>query len=99
MTCADCAVSMGKVGSDAAIEASDVVLVSDNLNLISKGRKIAKGTRRIVMQNIIGSLLVKAVIMVLDVVIPGFPLFVSVIADVGVMLVAVLNAMRTALIK
>ncbi|MCI8820061.1 MAG: cadmium-translocating P-type ATPase [Clostridia bacterium] len=101
MTAADCAVSMGKVGSDAAIEASDIVLVSDNLSSLPLGRKIAKGTRSIVLQNIIGSLAVKAVIMILSVAVPNFtlPLFVSVIADVGVMLVAVLNAMRTALIK
>ncbi len=51
------------------------------------------------MQNIIGSLAVKAVIMALDLAIPGFPLIVSVIADVGVMLVAVLNSLRTALVK
>ena len=99
MTAADCAVSMGKVGSDAAIEASDVVLVTDSLALLPKGRKIARATRRIVLQNIIGSLAVKAVIMALDLAIPGFPLIVSVIADVGVMLVAVLNSLRTALVK
>lgn len=99
MAAADCAVSMGKVGSDAAIEASDIVLVSDSLPLIPKGRRIAKGTRSIVMQNIIGSLLIKLAIMALDIAIPGFPLIVSVIADVGVMLIAVLNAMRTALLK
>lgn len=99
MTAADCAVSMGTVGSDAAIEASDIVLVSDNLKLIPKGRKIAKGTRRLVIENIIGSLAVKVAIMALSVAIAGFPLIVSVVADVGVMLVAVLNAMRTNLIK
>ena len=99
MIAADCGISMGSVGSDAAIEASDIVLVSDSLPLIPKGRKIAKRTRRIVMQNIVGSLIVKAAIMALDIAIPGFPLIVSVIADVGVMLVAVLNAMRTALVK
>ena len=99
MTAADCAVSMGKVGSDAAIEASDIVLISDNLRLLPKGRKIARKTRSIVMQNIIGSLLIKAAIMVLDIAIPGFPLIISVIADVGVMLIAVLNSMRTSLIK
>jgi Cd2+/Zn2+-exporting ATPase len=99
MTCADCAVSMGKVGSDAAIEASDIVLVSDNLALLPKGRRIAKGTRAIVMQNILGSLLIKVVIMALDIAIPGFPLIVSVVADVGTMLIAVLNAMRTGLLK
>ncbi|MBD5632594.1 MAG: cadmium-translocating P-type ATPase [Clostridia bacterium] len=99
MTAADCAVSMGKVGSDAAIEASDVVLVSDSLALLPKGRKIAKGTRAIVIQNIVGSLIVKVAIMALSIAITGFPLIVSVVADVGVMLLAVLNAMRTSLIK
>ena len=99
MTCADCAVSMGNVGSDAAIEASDIVLVSDNLSLLPKGRKIAKGTRRIVYENIIGSLIVKLAIMALSIAIPTFPLIISVVADVGVMLLAVLNAMRVSLIK
>ena len=98
MAAADCAVSMGKVGSDAAIEASDLVLVTDNLELLPKGKKIAKGTRRIVFQNIVGSLLVKLAVMVLGIVI-DLPLIVAVVADVGVMLVAVLNAMRTRLIK
>lgn len=99
MTAADCAVSMGNVGSDAAIEASDIVLVSDNLSLLPQGRKIARGTRRIVKQNIVGSLIVKLAIMALSVAITGFPLIVSIIADVGVMLLAVLNAMRASLIK
>lgn len=109
MTVADCAASMGKVGSDAAIEASDVVLVTDSVSLIPKGRRIARGTRRIVVQNIAGSLAVKFGLMACDVIIASliacgfalspFPLIVSVLADVGVMLLAVLNAMRTALIK
>lgn len=109
MTAADCSVSMGKVGSDAAIEASDIVLVSDNISLIPKGRKIAKGTRRIVVQNIVGSLFVKFGLMLCDIIIASliacgvavspFPLIVSVVADVGVMLLAVLNAMRASLIK
>ncbi|HBN13220.1 MAG TPA: cadmium-translocating P-type ATPase [Clostridiales bacterium] len=99
MIAADCGISMGKVGSDAAIEASDIVLVSDNLSLIPKGRKIAKKTRSIVLQNIIGSLAVKAIIMALDIALPAFPLIVSVVADVGVMLLAVINSMRTALLK
>ncbi|MCD7728839.1 MAG: cadmium-translocating P-type ATPase, partial [Clostridia bacterium] len=99
MAAADCAVSMGKVGSDAAIEASDIVLVTDNLSLLPKAKKIAKGTRRIVFQNIIGSLLIKLAIMVLSLTLNSFPLIVAVVADVGVMLIAVLNAMRTRLIK
>jgi Cd2+/Zn2+-exporting ATPase len=98
MTCADCAVSMGKVGSDAAIEASDVVLVSDKLSLLPTGKRIAKGTRCIVFENIIGSLFIKLVIMVLDIAVPGFPLIVAVVGDVGVMLVAILNSLRTRLL-
>lgn len=99
MTAADCAVSMGKVGSDAAIEASDIVLVSDNLRLLPKGRRIAKGTRRLVIENIAGSLAVKVAIMALSVALPAFPLLAAIAADVGVMLIAVLNALRTNLIK
>ncbi len=109
MTAADCAISMGKVGSDAAIEASDIVLVSDSISLIPAGRRIAKGARRIVVQNIVGSLFVKFGLMICDMVlatliacgvaVSPFPLIVSVVADVGVMLLAVLNAMRAALIK
>ena len=99
MTVANCAVSMGQVGSDAAIEASDIVLVSDKLSLLPEARKIARGTRRIVVENIVGSLLVKLAVMALSIAIPSFPLIVSIFADVGVMLLAVLNALRTALIK
>ena len=99
MTVADCAVSMGKVGSDAAIEASDVVLVSDNLALLPKAKRIAKGTRAIVFQNIAGSLVIKFLIMVLSIALPAFPLIVAVFGDVGVMLLAILNAMRTSFIK
>ncbi|MDE6850242.1 MAG: cadmium-translocating P-type ATPase, partial [Clostridia bacterium] len=99
MTVADCAVSMGRVGSDAAIEASDIVLVSDNLKALPKARRIAKGTRAIVVENIVGSLVVKFAIMALSIAIPSFPLIVSIFADVGVMLVAVCNSLRTALIK
>ena len=99
MTAADCAVSMGKVGSDAAIEASDFVLVSDDLSKLAETRRIAKGTRSIVYQNIIGSLVVKFAVMVLSIAIPSFPLIISIFADVGVMLLAVVNSLRTALIK
>ena len=99
MAAADCSVSMGKVGSDAAIEASDIVLVTDNLELLPKARRIARGTRSIVFQNIIGSLVIKLAVMVLGIAITNFPLILAVVADVGVMLVAILNAMRTKLIR
>ncbi len=94
MVAADCAVSMGKMGSDAAIEASDIVLLTDNLSLLAKAKRIAVGTRRIVFENIIGSLAIKLLIMVLSVAVPSFPLIGGIIGDVGVMIVAVLNAMR-----
>ncbi len=94
MTTADCSVSMGKVGSDAAIEASDLVLISDKLSLIAKGRKIAKKTRSIMFENIIGSLVIKLAIMILALCISNFPLIIAIVADVGVMLFAVLNALR-----
>ncbi len=103
MTAADCAVSMGKVGSDAAIEASDIVLISDNLSLIPKGRRVAQKTRTIMYENIIGSLAIKFAIMVLAISLPlclvdfDFPLIIAIVADVGVMLLAVLNAMRASL--
>ncbi len=99
MTAADCAVSMGQVGSDAAIEASDFVLVSDELSKLAEARRVAKGTKAIVFQNIIGSILVKFAVMALSVAIPSFPLIISIFADVGVMLLAVVNSLRTALIK
>ncbi len=105
MTVADCAISMGGVGSDAAIEASDIVLVRDDVQSVAKAKKISKKTRLIVFENIIGSLVVKFGIMILDliwgVIVPGgvFPLIVSIIADVGVMLLAVLNSMRLLLKK
>ncbi|MGN0814734.1 MAG: heavy metal translocating P-type ATPase [Candidatus Coproplasma sp.] len=99
MTVASCAVSMGKVGSDAAIEASDIVLVSDNISLVPEAKKIAKATRAIVYQNIIGSLAVKFALMIMGVALPGFPLIAAIFGDVGVMLLAVINSMRTSLIK
>lgn len=89
----DIAVSMGKLGSDAAIEASDVVLIKDDLRGLVKSKKLAKKTRQIVYQNIIGSIFLKIVFMVLGV-LNIIPLAIAVFADVGVMLLAVLNSLR-----
>ena len=89
----DLAVSMGGLGSDAAIEASDMVLSSDNLSALPKAVRGAKKTRAIVMQNIVFSIAVKVALMALSVF--GFiPLWAAVLGDVGVMLLAVLNSMR-----
>ena len=93
MTVADCAVSMGTLGSAAAVEASDMVLISDDLRGLCKGVKIAKKTRRIVMQNILFSIVMKAAFMTLGV-FGVLPLSLAVFADVGVMLCAVCNALR-----
>ena len=89
----DIAAAMGGLGSDAAIEASDMVLASDSLKGLPKAMRTAKKTRRIVMQNIVGSIAIKAALMVLSIV--GFvPLWAAVFGDVGVMLLAVLNSLR-----
>lgn len=93
MAVADCSVSMGKLGSAAAVEASDLVLVSDSLEAVPKGIKIARKTRRIVKQNIVFSLAMKAAFMILAAV-GIMPLWLAVFGDVGVMLLAVLNSLR-----
>ena len=93
MAASDVAVSMGSLGSDAAIEASDLVLASDNLSALPKAVKAAKKTRKIVTENIVFSIVVKVALMALSV--AGFiPLWAAVLGDVGVMLLAVLNSMR-----
>jgi Cd2+/Zn2+-exporting ATPase len=96
MMTADCAVSMGKLGSAAAVEASDLVLISDNLTALPKAVKIARKCRGIVLQNILFSIAMKTVFMALSA-IGILPLWLAVFADVGVMLLAVLNSFRVRL--
>ena len=91
---ADTGVSMGGVGSDAAIEASDAVLVSDDLSKVPLAVRIARKTRAVVVQNIAFSIAVKLILMVLGL-LDIVPLWVAVLADVGVMMLAVLNSFRT----
>ncbi|MBQ7369408.1 MAG: cadmium-translocating P-type ATPase [Clostridia bacterium] len=93
MKVADCAISMGKLGSAAAVEASDLVLVSDRLTGIVDSIKIAKKTRRIVVENIVFSVVMKVLFMALGA-FGALPLALAVFADVGVMLLAVLNSLR-----
>lgn len=91
---ADVGISMGAIGSDSAIEASDVVLMKDDLRGIPLAKRVAKKTMRIVRENIVFALAVKGVILVLSALgITG--LWLAVFADVGVAVLAVLNAMRT----
>ncbi len=94
----DVGISMGMVGSDSAIEASDVVLMHDRLSDIVTAKKIAKKTMRIVIENIVFSLGVKAIVLILSALgITG--MWLAVFADVGVAMIAILNAMRALRIK
>ena len=89
----DVGIAMGGVGSDAAIEASDIVLMKDDLKGISLAKRITKKTMAIVMQNIVFSIAVKVAILVLS----AFGItnmWVAVFGDVGVAVLAILNAMR-----
>ena len=99
MAAADVSVAMGGLGSDAAIEASDLVLASDSLSALPKAYRGAKKTRRIVTENIVFSLVVKLALMAVSVVATAtarfeLPIWAAVFGDVGVMLLAVLNALR-----
>lgn len=95
---ADCGIAMGGLGADAAIEAADVVLMDDNPAKISNAIGIAKKTMRIVYENITFAIGVKILCMVLAG--TGIAsMWLAVFADVGVMLICVLNAMRALFVK
>jgi len=86
-------VAMGQLGSDAAIEAADVVLMNDSLSRLPDAVRLSRKTMRIAWQNIVLSLLVKAAVLVLGALgIAG--MWLAVFADVGVAMLAVLNSMR-----
>ena len=90
---ADVGIAMGGLGSDAAIEAADVVLMTDEPSKLVDAINVANATKRIVMQNIIFALGVKAVFLILGAIgVAG--MWEAVFADVGVTIIAVLNAMR-----
>ena len=90
---ADIGIAMGAMGSDAAIEAADIVLMDDDPAKIALVMKISRKTLRIVHENIIFALAVKAVCLLLTVIL-GMGMWLAIIADVGVMVLAVLNATR-----
>ena len=90
---ADIGVAMGGIGSDAAIEAADVVLMKDKIEEISEAIRVSRRTNKILWQNIIFSLGVKIIVMLL-VVLGLTNMWAAVFADVGVTLIAVLNSMR-----
>jgi len=95
---ADVGVAMGGLGSDAAIEAADIVIMTDEPSKLPAAIRIAKRTRRIVWQNIIFALGIKAIFLLLG----AFgiaTMWEAVFSDVGVTLIAVLNAMRVLRVK
>lgn len=90
---ADVGIAMGALGSDAAIEAADIVLMNDNIENLALGMKIARKTHTIVAENIVFALGVKVAVLALT----AFGLanmWAAVFADVGVSVIAILNAMR-----
>ena len=95
---ADVGISMGKVGSDAAIEASDVVITNDNLTKIKLSKRIAKKIITIVNENIYFAIGVKVLVLILSAL--GYAeMWLAIFADVGVSFLAILNSLRVNLIK
>jgi len=95
---ADVGIAMGAIGSDAAIEAADVVLMDDDPMKISKAVRISKKCMRIVYQNIIFAIGIKILCLILTA-LGIVNMWIGIFADVGVMIIAVLNAVRTLNVK
>lgn len=95
---ADVGIAMGAMGSDAAIEAADIVLMNDNIESLPTAVRIAKSTHSIVVQNIVFAIGIKALIMLLTAVGIG-NMWIAVFGDVGVAVLAILNATRAMRIK
>ena len=93
LTRADIGIAMGAMGSDAAIEAADIVLMDDDSSKLALAIRISRKCLRIVYQNIVFALVVKGLCLILGAL--GIAnMWAAIFADVGVMVIAVLNAMR-----
>ena len=84
---------MGALGSDAAVEAADIVLMDDNLHKLSLAVQISRRTMRIARQNIVFAIAIKLFVLLL-VALGSAGMWLAVFADVGVSVLAILNAMR-----
>ncbi len=90
---ADIGIAMGGIGSDAAIEAADVIIMTDEISKIEKAIKISKKTLKIAKQNIVFAITVKVLVLILSVL--GLSnMWQAVFADVGVTVIAIINALR-----
>ena len=98
LSSSDVGIAMGGLGSDAAIEAADIVIMTDEPSNISKAIKIAKKTMRIVKENIVFALAVKFIVLLLTV-IGVSTMWEAVFADVGVSVIAILNSLRMLHVK
>ena len=93
---ADVGIAMGGIGADSAKEASDIVIMNDDISKIISSIKISKFTHKIVIQNIVIALVVKVLAMIIG----GFDLlgswgmYIAVVSDVGVCLITILNTLR-----
>lgn len=94
LTRADVGFAMGALGSDVAIEKGDVIIADDDLEKVPKAINIAKSTKKTIITNIAFAIGVKALIAILTLSLPTFPMALAVFADVGVLLITVLNALR-----
>lgn len=95
---ADVGIAMGNLGSDAAIEAADTVIMQDELNRIADAIKVGRKTLRIAIQNLVIALSIKIIILILATF--GFAnLWLAVFGDVGVTIIAVTNALRALMVK
>lgn len=92
---ADVGIAMGAIGSDAAIEAADIVLVNDNLTAIPTAKRIADKTVAIAKQNIAFALTIKIAVLILSATGIVTSLILAILADVGVSVLAIINALRT----